>query len=200
NKMVELAEESPQYESYAGLAKFLKAFKLYGMTMRMGDIPYSDALQGEEETTKPEYDSQKDVFLQILDDLDTAYEHFGNATEPFDGDIIYNGNNEQWQKMVSSFEMRVLLALSNKEDDAELDIKNRFKSILSNKKIFESNDDNFQIEFANQDGMIYPWHKTESKHTDYILMSSFFMDMMKDNKDYRMFYYAAPAEKFVSDG
>lgn len=199
-KMVEQAEDSPQYDSYAGLEKFLKAYKLYNLTIRMGDIPYSDALDGEEGETKPVYDTQKDVFLQILDDLDDAYQLFGNATQNFEGDIIYDGNNEQWQKMVSGFKLKVLMTLSNKEDDSDLNIIERFKSTLANQKIFESNSDNFQLEFANQSGMVYPWHKTESKHTDYILMSSFFMDMMKETKDYRMFYYAAPAEKFISDG
>lgn len=200
-KMVAKAEGTPYYESYAGLFKFLKAFKLFRMTMRMGDIPYSEALQGEEGIKNPKYDTQKEVFTQILADLDDAYAHFENAGNTnFSGDIIYNGDNSQWQKMISAFQMRVLLSLSKKEDDTELRIKERFNAIVTNQKLFESNSDNFQIVFKNQSGMVYPFHHTMSKHSDYVLMSSVLIDSLKKHEDYRMFYYAAPATYQIETG
>lgn len=199
-KMVEKAEGTPQYESYVGLFKFIKAFKLYGLTMQMGDIPYSEALQGEEGNTKPRYDTQKEVFIQILNDLDEAYEHFGKAgSTSFGGDIIYNGDNSKWQKMVSAFQMRVLLSLSKKEGDSDLNVKQRFSKV-ANQKLFESNSDNFQLVFKNQAGMVYPFHNTMSKHSDYVLMSSLLIDNLKANEDYRMFYYAAPADYYITTG
>lgn len=199
-KMVAKAEGTPQYESYLGLFKFLKAFKLYGLTMRMGDIPYSEALAGEEGITKPKYDTQKEVFLHILNDLDEAYSHFNNAgSVKFDGDVIYNGDNEKWQRMISGFQLRVLLSLSKKENDTDLQVKDRFKSVVNNQKLFESNEDNFQIVFKNQSGMVYPFHHTMSKHSDYVLMSSVLIDSLKKYEDYRMFYYAAPAQYMVDN-
>lgn len=199
-KMVEKAKGTPQYESYIGLFKFLKAFKLYNLTMKMGDIPYLEALQGEEGIKKPKYDSQKEVFLQILNDLSEAYTHFENAgNTSFGGDLIYNGDNSKWQKMVSAFQMRVLLSLSKKESDTDLNIKQRFKTV-ANQKNFESNSDNFQIVFKNQAGMVFPFHSTMSKHSDYVLMSSVLIDSLKINEDYRMFYYAAPSRFQVTTG
>lgn len=35
-------------DSYAALAKFMKAYKLFYKSLEVGDIPYSDALKGEE--------------------------------------------------------------------------------------------------------------------------------------------------------
>lgn len=199
-KMVEKAESTPQYESYIGLYKFLKAFKLFGLTMRMGDIPYSEALSGEQGNQKPKYDTQKEVFLNVLKDLDEAYVHFGNAGAlKFDGDVIYGGDNKKWQKMISGFQMRVLLALSKKESDADLKIKERFQNIVNKQILFESNEDNFQLVFKNQAGMVYPFHHTMSKHSDYILMSTVLIDSLKKYEDYRMFYYAAPAAYYVND-
>lgn len=199
-KMVKKAEGTPQYESYVGLFKFIKAFKLYALTMKMGDIPYSEALMGEEGVNKPKYDTQKEVFIQILNDLDDAYQHFGNAGNlKFGGDIMYGGDNVKWQKAITAFQMRVLLSLSNKESDSDLKIKQRFNTVKG-QKLFESNTDNFQLVFKNQGGMVYPFHTTESKHSDYVLMSSFFIDMLKTNQDYRMFYYAAPAQYQITSG
>lgn len=199
-KMVAKAEGTPQYESYIGLYKFIKAFKLYSMSMKMGDIPYSEALQGENGISKPKYDTQKEVMLQVLNELDEAYTHFGNAGKlNFSGDIIYNGDNSKWQKMVSAFQMRVLLSLSKKENDTDLNVKQRFKTVYGQNN-FESNNDNFQLVFKNQNGMVYPFHHTMSKHSDYVLMSSVLIDSLKINEDYRMFYYAAPAEYQITTG
>ena len=44
-KMVELAPEQDQ-SAYSGLAQFIKAYKLFWVSMDLGDIPYSDALRG----------------------------------------------------------------------------------------------------------------------------------------------------------
>ena len=65
--------------------------------MEMGDVPYSDALQGEVGNITPKYDSQKDVMLQVLDDLEEAYTLFGQAKN-FDGDPVLGGDVSKWQK------------------------------------------------------------------------------------------------------
>ena len=58
-KMVELASDIDK-EAYQGLALFIQVFRLYDTTMSLGDIPYSDALKGEEgNIAKPKYDTQK---------------------------------------------------------------------------------------------------------------------------------------------
>ena len=43
--------------SYKGLAKFLKAYRLYGITMKLGDIPYSDSNAAEGGNFTPKYDT-----------------------------------------------------------------------------------------------------------------------------------------------
>ena len=47
--------------------------------MRVGDIPYSEALGGEKGNFTPRYDTQKDVIAGVLDELDEAYELFSQA-------------------------------------------------------------------------------------------------------------------------
>ena len=52
---------------YTALTKFFRAYYFYELTLRFGDIPYSQALKGEkEEIYTPEYDAQEDVFAGIL--------------------------------------------------------------------------------------------------------------------------------------
>ena len=142
-KMVELAADIDK-DAYEGLALFIKAFRLYDTTMALGDIPYSEAMKGEEGNTRPKYDTQKEVILQMLDDLDAAYTHFSNATRNFDGDIVYGGDPAKWKRAVSALQLRILLNLSKKEQDTELNVRQRFSSVVAKQELFESNDDNFQ--------------------------------------------------------
>ncbi|MEG1634877.1 MAG: SusD/RagB family nutrient-binding outer membrane lipoprotein, partial [Rikenellaceae bacterium] len=64
-KMVESADKTT-VASYEALAKFLKAYNLFYLSLEIGDIPYSDALKAEEGNTTPKYDTQKDVMLAVL--------------------------------------------------------------------------------------------------------------------------------------
>ena len=45
--MVELSKGSIYEDSYLALAKFIRAYTFYNLTMSVGDIPYSEAGKGE---------------------------------------------------------------------------------------------------------------------------------------------------------
>jgi hypothetical protein len=65
-KMMEEAERI-ESDAYIALAKFFRAYYFYNLTLTFGDIPYSEALQGESnQIFTPKYDAQKDVFIGIL--------------------------------------------------------------------------------------------------------------------------------------
>lgn len=50
-----MAEQATEEEknAYQGLAYFMKAYKLFYYSLEVGDIPYSEALQGEADNIKP---------------------------------------------------------------------------------------------------------------------------------------------------
>lgn len=108
---------------YTALTKFFRAYYFYELTLRFGDIPYSQALKGEkEEIYTPEYDTQEDVFTGILQELKEADEILANDASVIDGDIIYNGNGNQWRKLINSFRLKVLMTLSNHTTVGNLNI------------------------------------------------------------------------------
>jgi hypothetical protein len=134
-------------ESYLAMAKLFRSLFFYDMTMRFGDIPYSQAIQLSEGVSQPVYDSQKDVFMGILEELEAANTQFASSDGIIQGDFIYQGDLLKWRKFVNSFKIRVLLALSKKENDSELNIKTKFAQIMQDPEqypIFESNSDNAQ--------------------------------------------------------
>ena len=140
---------------YHAVGKFLKAYYYYNLTSLMGDVPLSEANKGEEGIFQPKYDSQKEVFIQVLKWLTEANNDFEalKATPNLTliGDIYYNGNYTQWRKLVNSYKLRVLIALSKKEADSDLKIKQQFNEVLTgaNFPIFLSPADDFSYKYIS---------------------------------------------------
>ncbi|MDL2255418.1 SusD/RagB family nutrient-binding outer membrane lipoprotein [Parabacteroides sp. OttesenSCG-928-K15] len=191
NNMITLAEGNKGYE---GLAYFVKAYAIYYVSMQLGDIPYSEVGKGEEGILKPTYDTQKEVLLGVLKDLEESYKCFSAANErAFEGDIIYDGDREKWKKTVTAFQLKVLINLSKKANDSDLNLISRFATIVQNGSLMTSNDDNFQLTYRDQSGMKYPFNDLTSNQTKYAIHSSVLVDQLKKMNDYRLFYYAEPA-------
>lgn len=188
----------PDNKSYVALNHFVRAYHFYYLSMWVGDIPYTDALKGESEGLFDiKYDTQKDVMLNVLAELEKADLLFSEANN-FSGDFIYGGDVAKWRKLVNSFELKVLMSLSKKVDDKDLNIKDRFNSIVANKPIFTSNDDNFQLIYQDKEGLKYPFHR--HSHVQYPHLSALLVNKLKTLKDNRLFYFAEPASKMIADG
>ena len=204
--MEELAVETYQDQkivsAYKGLALFLKAYRLFNLTISVGDIPYENILMGAdgpEYLTGP-YNTQKDVFRFLIRDLDQAHQYFveaGGAT--FEGDPVLDGNSAHWDRVCNTFELRVLSMLSMKEDDPDLNVKAKYAEVAG-RDLLQSNDDNLQLEFSSKEGQIYPFNETLQSYKQYAMVSTTVVDVLKEYGDYRLFYYARPSDKRVEEG
>lgn len=157
--VVKMEEEAvkrglPEVNAYAAIGKFQRAFFYYRMTSLMGDLPLKEALKGLE-NDKPVYDSQKDVFIQILAWLETANTELAQliaaGDRVLDGDIYFNNDLKKWQKVVNTFRLRVLIALSKKAAESGLNVKAQFAEIIGNKikyPLMESMSDNMQYIYS----------------------------------------------------
>ncbi|MDR1675800.1 MAG: SusD/RagB family nutrient-binding outer membrane lipoprotein [Tannerella sp.] len=199
DKMVALTTDQT-YDTYKGFALFLKAYQLYYITCFYGDIPYGEAIQGETLTLTPKYDTQRDVMAQILDDLDLAYGHFSRATAPLSGDFVFDGNLENWKKVVNSFELNVLITLSKKESEAGLRVKERFAEIVASRPLFASNADNLALTFIDQGGMYHALNEARGNLYYFMWLSDYFVSMLKRYEDCRLFSFAKPAQPLLDEG
>jgi hypothetical protein len=199
---------------YAALGKFFRAYFFVRMTQQVGDLPLEDALQGLENST-PVYASQKDIYLQVLAWLESANSDLTALiaagtpapTSPL-GDIlsgdIYLGNSLQaWQKIVNSFALRVLISLSKKESDADLNIKNRFNAIVSNPAkypLLTSAADNLQI-YYNGSTSLYPTNPgSRGLDKGRYNMAEMYVKTLTDLEDPRVFVTCNPAEAKLKAG
>ncbi len=191
---------------YHAIAKFLKAYYYYNLTSLMGDVPMSEAVKALEGTLQPKYDKQKDVFLQVLKWLDEANTDFQTLQASSDlslkGDIFYNANYAKWRKLVNTFKLRILVALSKKDADTDLKIKQRFAEVMSNAAsfpIFEGMADNFAYKYiANVNN-----YSTNPVSFGFDAlrynMAETYVKNCADIKDPRILVTCEPAWKLVND-
>jgi hypothetical protein len=191
---------------YSALGKFLKAYYFNLMSQKLGDIPLSKALKGSAGSA-PVYDSQKDIYLQILKWLDESNTEMGQLISTgkagFSGDIYLGNNLASWQKVVNAFTLRVLISLSKKQADTDLAITQKFANILGNPAkypILTGLSDNLQAVY-NLSYNPYPKNPTsQGRDAQRENVASTFLDLTTQLKDPRTFIAATPAPAQLKAG
>jgi len=210
NKMEEQAFKSSgsKTNAYSAIGKFLRAYSFIWFTQRVGDIPMSEAGKGLDNLT-PKFDTQKDVYIQCLKLLEDANTDLAaiiptvTTATNIDGDIFYGNDLKQWQKVVNTYKLRVLISLSKRADDtADLGIKQKFADVISNPTkypIFKSNADNLQFKF-NQLYNPYPPYPYTGLYADQVNVGDTYLKLTTPVKDPRTFIVASPAPAQLKAG
>ncbi|MCD7977387.1 MAG: SusD/RagB family nutrient-binding outer membrane lipoprotein [Tannerellaceae bacterium] len=191
--MIDFATTEDLKKSYTALGHFIRASKFFYLTMHVGDVPYQEAYQGDKENFKPKYNTQKEVFLGLLDELDKADQLFRDG-ENFAGDPVYGGDVSKWRKAANVLQLKLLINLYKKTGDADLRVKERFQTIASSRPLFQSNADNCQLVHADRAKEKYPFYKEGNNFIVFNQVSSIVIDTMKLFGDRRVFYYAKPTQ------
>jgi hypothetical protein len=94
-------------------ARIWKAYTFMILTDTYGDIPYSEAGKGfSEQIIKPVYDTQEEVYADILKELDEASAALDPAQPKISGEILYGGDVTRWKRFGYSLLMRAAMRLS----------------------------------------------------------------------------------------
>lgn len=198
DKMVEYAKGSVMEDSYKGIASFAKAWVLFRMTMEMGDIPYSEANKGIEGLYKPKYDTQESIFKGILDELKLADQYFA-VGRTFDGDPTpYAGNPAKWRKATNAFALKILMSLSKKTSNTNLNVIQRFSEIVTANNLLDATTGYLGLAYTSVNK--HPMSGTNNLFTSRTIISSLFMDNLKSLNDRRMYYIAEPAGALITGG
>jgi len=207
DKMVDEAAKSglPTVNAYDAMAKFFKAYFFAKMSLEMGDIPMTEALQGSNNLT-PTYDPQKKVFQQAFVWLDSANTELAELiadNAAMSGDIFYNNDLSKWRKVVNTFRIRLLLHLSKKADDADLAVKQQATSVLADPSkypIMTSMDDNLVFQYVNPTNK-YPMNPDNfGFDAQRYNTSATYISLLTQTNDPRVFVTAEPAGAIVAGG
>lgn len=185
-KMKEEAAKNDQ-TAYEALALFFEAHYYYMLTMQFGDIPCSQALQGESsELYQPKYDSQETVLSTVLSKLEEANTLLTDNGSIISGDIIYNGDLMKWRRLINAYRLRVLMSLSRKPSVGGTDVKASFARIYQNEPLMTGEADNGQLVFLDQQDDRYPFFN-DSDFGSGRYMDSTYIAVMATRRDPRLF-------------
>ncbi len=80
---------------------------------QFGDIPYSEALMGAQ-NSRPKYDDAWTVYQNLISRLNTVISNIDVDAGAFgDADVLYGGNTELWKKFAASLKLRFALRLAD---------------------------------------------------------------------------------------
>ncbi|RYD84671.1 MAG: SusD/RagB family nutrient-binding outer membrane lipoprotein, partial [Sphingobacteriales bacterium] len=151
-------------KNYRAIGLVYKCWAYSILTDLYGDIPYSEAMKAAEGNLQPKFDAQKDIYTQILKDLDEANSLFDDTKAlTYGGDNLYPSNAltggknigiQRWKKFCNTLKLRLLLRLT--KHAAELNVNEQINAILGDPAkypVFTSNADEGVYKFPN----VYPY-------------------------------------------
>lgn len=169
-----------------GVARIMKAYYFLNLTDTWGDIPYSEALKGNEAFT-PKYDKQQDVYTALLKELTEAVAQINESESAVVGDILLGGNMAAWKRFANTIRMAMALRLS-KADAARG--KTEYAAALA-AGVIGSNAQNISYKYLASDPNNYnPWYNNYnvSNRNDYAI-SKTLTDYMEPKADPRLPIY-----------
>lgn len=115
NAIIQLPEEKSN-SNYKNVAVILRSWIFQQLTDVYGDIPYKQAGDIEQYVT-PEYDTQKEVYEGLLSELKAAVTALESTGKSISGDVIYNGNIDEWKKFGNALRLRIAFRIADREPD-----------------------------------------------------------------------------------
>lgn len=190
----EFPDEYSGYGSNANqiaVANILKSWTFGMMTDCWGRIPYSEALQGSDNTS-PKYDSQETIYRGILSTLESAANSIQEGANGPQGDIIYGGDMAKWKKFANSLRLRAALRIADRLPDLAAD--HAASAVAAG--VFTSNDDNALFGYLTGVPNNHPINQDFQTRNDFAA-SNVMVDVLEDLGDPRMGFYYSPS---VDDG
>lgn len=183
--------------NYKAIALVYKSWAYSILTDLYGDVPYSQATKALEGNLKPGFDKQRDIYLQILKDLETANGLFDDTRAlTYGGDLLYNANAlaggkspgiAKWKKFCNSLRLRLLLRISKRE--GEVNVRERIAAILADpakNPVFTSNADEAIFRYPGTFPFYNPFFNARQVDwRDGTYFTKFFMDRLNATNDPR---------------
>lgn len=158
------------------------------LTDYWGDVPYSEALQGEEGMTEPAYDPQSEIYAGMITALSQASGMLNASGSGFgSGDLLYADDVELWRRFANSLRMRLAMRMS------EVDPGGAQAAFVAAYDAggFQSNADNAMFEWASAP-YENPLYENWTGRDDHGI-SATMVDTLKSLADPRLELYAEPA-------
>ncbi|MGB3150186.1 MAG: SusD/RagB family nutrient-binding outer membrane lipoprotein [Maribacter sp.] len=185
------AEEGELYH-HTAIGQFIEAYTIVTLVDFFGDVPYSEAIQGEADTPilNPSVDSGASIYDAALQLLDDAIVNFGldPAVEP-QNDFYYGGDWDDWIKAANTLKMKIYLQRRLVDANAIAS----FNAIVASGDYIDETSEDLQFQWGTnpvQPDVRHPRYADNysvSGGADYL--PNWLMNYMDVNDDPRIRYY-----------
>ncbi len=163
----------------------MQVFAFHVLVDIFGDIPYSQAFNGE--IVAPAYDNDADIYSDLIVRLDAAIAGFkGDATGLGDADLVYGGDVVLWKKFANSLKLKLAIRIADVDPGKA---KTMAEAAVA-AGVFTSNDDNFKLDYLSATPNTNPlWVDIiQSNRNDFVAANTL-VDYMNDLVDPRLDQY-----------
>nr|WP_299343346.1 SusD/RagB family nutrient-binding outer membrane lipoprotein [Allomuricauda sp.] len=177
---------------HTAMGQVIEAYTIVTLVDLFGDVPYSEAIQGEGEPPilNPAVDSGASIYDAALALLDAAIVNFGldPEVEPAN-DFFYNGNWGNWIKAANTLKMKIYLQRRLVDSNAI----SSFNDIVTSGDYITTSSEDFQFQWGTnpvQPDARHPRYAdnyTPSGGADYL--PNWLMNYMNESDDPRLRYY-----------
>jgi len=185
------AEKENEFQ-YA-VADIMAVVSFSKLTDAFGDIPYFNGGMGNAGTLSPEYDSQRDIYLDMLERLknDLATLETADGSVDLAGqDPIYKDNPDLWTRFTNSLRLRLAMRMRHVEPDLAAVVITE----CLDKPLLESNMHNaVQLGIDGDNSQLFsPWAGTWEYYN--FRISDKVVSQLSNTNDPRLALYATPLE------
>ncbi|RUT69559.1 SusD/RagB family nutrient-binding outer membrane lipoprotein [Flavobacterium cupreum] len=189
--------EQQANSNYKGIALTLRSWTFLLLTDAYGSIPYKEA--GLKVT--PAYNTQKEVYTGLLEDLKQAQSLLSPSKGTVTGDLVYKGDVLKWKKLVNSLRLRIALRIADREP--ALAKQAAIEATTDAGGLIGSNSETFQFIYTSspQQNPASAWFETRDDYR----ISKTMVDKLYELSDPRLPVYAqlpsdASVGKYVGGG
>lgn len=112
-EVIKVLGNDPERVNLVSAAKIMRVLNLSYISDIYGDIPYSEALQGEEGIRLPKYDRQEVAYAGMLAELEGALLAFDASKPGIGADASnYAGNIEKWKRFGYSLMLKMAMRMT----------------------------------------------------------------------------------------
>lgn len=178
---------------HIGVAQILESYTLTTLVDYFGDVPYSEALQGDSGVYNPSVDDDQELYSTALSLLDDAIANLETSTSASLGsvsDLFYDGDTAKWITLAKTLKLRIYNNTRHVDESASLAGIN---ALLLDGDLMTTSSEDFNVVFGTNNTA------PDVRHPQYVnnyenspsgeYMSMYFMNLMVSTDDPRTRYY-----------
>ncbi len=189
--------------NYQAIAMVLNAWIYSNLTDTYGDIPFSEASNLDSGIAQPKFDQQKEIYIQLLDDLKAANSLFVTTKLLTGSDIFYKAESDvngivNWKKFCNSLSLRLLTRILKR--NGEVNVNERILEIINDPvkyPVIQSNAETAKVNVTGVAPLLPPIARPQDFTTGRAA-SAFFLETLKANNDPRMALFFGQAKNLAS--